>query len=258
MSTAHRDRGDVVVRKSGARCGLFSGLRPGSVLDVPAGEGEQSEGLVRLGYRVVSIDLFPGTYRGSAQIVQADANARLPFRDASFDYVLSREGIEHLESQLGFLRECRRVLKLGGSIVITTPNLMQLSARMSLFLSGQRNLRRGLVNEEQTLRSRRGGRLYHGHVFLLDYFRLRYMLRIAGFDRLEVYTDRYSPTSVALSPLIPLLRASTWLSLATAARANRNKGRRQLSPAVAGEIRRHVLSRALLFGKRMIVTAVAV
>ena len=88
---------------------------------------------------------------------------------------------------MGFLRECARVLKPGGKIIVTTPNIMHLAARMSAFLTGQRNLRRGLINEVQTLRGRNGARIYHGHAFLLDYFRARYMIRLAGFDKLEVY-----------------------------------------------------------------------
>ena len=45
---------------------------------------------------------------------------------------------------MGFLRNCARVIRPGGKIVLTTPNLMHLSARASSFLTGQRNLRRGL------------------------------------------------------------------------------------------------------------------
>jgi len=41
--------------------------------------------------------------------------------------VLSREGIEHLENQMGFLRNCARVLAPGGRIVIITSNMMHLA-----------------------------------------------------------------------------------------------------------------------------------
>jgi 2-polyprenyl-3-methyl-5-hydroxy-6-metoxy-1,4-benzoquinol methylase len=44
-------------------------------------------------------------------------------RDAVFDHVLSREGIEHFESQTGFVRECARSA-VRAALVITTPNVL--------------------------------------------------------------------------------------------------------------------------------------
>jgi SAM-dependent methyltransferase len=248
--------GDVVVRRRGRSDGLFAAMKPGSVLDIPAGGAVQSRALSHLGYRVVSVDLFPAAQREpTAAWICADANDSLPFRDAAFDYVLSREGIEHLEDQMGFIRNCARVIRPGGKLVLTTPNLMHLSARVSTFLTGQRNLRRGLINEIQTPRSRNPRRVYHGHAFMLDYYRARYMMRLAGFDRLEVYTDRWSPTSVAMSPLIPILWMAMKFSAAVSARNARRPGHRPPDDGVTREIIGHVLSPALLYGKRMIIVA---
>lgn len=248
--------GDIIVRTKRGRRGLFAEMPPGSVLDIPAGGGVQTQALTSLGYRVCSVDLFkPRSAETARTWVCADANLVLPFRDASFDYLLCREGIEHLEDQMGFLRECARVVKAGGRIVVTTPNLMHLAARMSAFLTGQRNLRRGLVNEVQTLRGKSGARIYHGHAFLIDYYRARYIMRLAGFDRLQVYTDRVSPTAVAAAPLVPFLWAAMKFSIATAGRNYRIQGRKRPPEAVLREITHHVLSPALLFGKRMIIAA---
>ncbi len=249
--------GDIVVRRRGRLEGLFGAMAPGSVLDIPAGGAVQSRALAHLGYRVFSIDLFaPADRAPGSSWICADANRALPFRDAAFDYVLSREGIEHLEDQMGFLRNCARVLRPGGRIVLTTPNMMHLSARASGFLTGQRNLRRGLINEIQTPRTQKQGRFYHGHVFMLDYYRARYMMRIAGFDRLEVYSDRWSPTAVAMTPFVPILWLAMKFSVAVSARnASRRSGQRPPRDDVTREIIRHVLSPALLFGKRMIIVA---
>jgi len=233
-------------------------MKPGSVLDIPAGGAVQSRALSELGYRVVSVDLFaPAQRHPAAAWICADANDVLPFRDAAFDYVLSREGIEHLEDQMGFLRSCARVIRPGGKIVLTTPNLMHLSARASGFLTGQRNLRRGLMNEVQTPRSPNGerARVYHGHAFMLDYYRARYMMRLVGFDHLEVYTDRWSPTSVAMSPIVPILWMAMKFSAAASARNARRPGHRPPRDEVTREIIGHVLSPALLYGKRMVIVA---
>ncbi|HYA34737.1 MAG TPA: methyltransferase domain-containing protein [Candidatus Binataceae bacterium] len=251
------DSGDILVRAGFKTRGLFASMRPGRLLDIPAGGGIQSRALAAMGYDVVSADLFPGESSGATiSVVRADANQAFPFRASSFDYVLSREGIEHLENQTGFLRECARVLKPGGTIVITTPNLMHLSARVSMFLTAQRNMRRGLINEVQTLRGRTGPYLYHGHAFMLDYFRMRYMMRVEGFESINVFTDHYSPTSIALVPIVPILWLAMRYSAAISKRQRKRKSRTSTPDAVASEIIRHVLSPAMLFGKRMIVTAV--
>lgn len=245
---------DVMIRSGGSRVGVFSQMTPGRVLDIPAGGGLQSRALEALGHSVVSIDLFTGAGSGERKVC-ADANLTFPFRDGVFDYVLSREGIEHLENQVGFVRECARVLKPGGRVVITTPSVMHLSARVSQLLTSQRNLRRGLANEVQTLRAASDKRAYHGHIFLIDYFRIRYILRLAGFCHLRVYTDQYSPTSIALAWCVPILYAASKFSLRTAARNARAKGRAVTPEPLAQEILAHVFSPALLFGKRMIVIA---
>jgi SAM-dependent methyltransferase len=250
--------GDVVIRRRGRSDGLFGAMKPGRVLDIPAGGAVQSRALSDLGYRVVSVDLFPAAKpEPTSAWICADANDVLPFRDNAFDYVLSREGIEHLEDQMGFLRNCARVIRPRGKIVLTTPNLMHLSARASNFLTGQRNLRRGMINEIQTPRTRNPGgrRIYHGHAFMLDYFRARYMMRLAGFDHLKVYTDRWSPTSVAMSPIVPILWIAMKFSAAASARNARRPGHRPPRDDVTHEIISHVLSPALLYGKRMIIVA---
>jgi SAM-dependent methyltransferase len=246
--------GRVLLGRISGPIELLARLGPGRVLDIPAGEGAESAELRARGFDVVAAELFPRADRARTYSwVATDANATLPFRDGAFDYVLSREGIEHLEHQAGFVRECSRVIRPGGAIVITTPNLMHLSARMSQFLTGQRSLRRGLSNEVQTLRGGRPGRYYHGHIFLIDYFRLRYLMRLAGFDGIEFHTDRYSPTAVALGWTVPLLYAATGWSVRVAARRFARSGGKAAPDAVIREIRAHVFSRAALFGKRMII-----
>ncbi len=235
---------------------LFLEMEKGKVLDIPAGMGQEAAQLLLLGYQVLAADLFPPRIPNRAfPWVTVDANVSFPFRSATFDYVLSREGIEHLENQASFLRECGRVLKPGGKLILTTPNVMHLYGRLSHFLIGQRTLREGLANEIQTLRSKKENKFYHGHIFHLDYFRLRYLLRLSEFDRIEIFTDRYSPTSIALAWLVPLLFAASKLSIKMDSRKARKKGYDVPPMPVLRQILEHVFSRALLFGKRMIVVA---
>jgi len=62
--------------------------------------------------------------------------SRFPFDSASFDMVLFCEIIEHLlMDPAGVLREIRRVLKPGGHLILTTPNVARLE-NVARLLSG--------------------------------------------------------------------------------------------------------------------------
>jgi SAM-dependent methyltransferase len=232
--------------------GLLAGMPAGHLLDIPAGGEALRDGIERLGHRVTAVDLFvhPG-FRG----VLADACAPLPFRDAAFDTVVSVEGIEHFENQSAFLRECARVMRPGARLLLTTPNVLHLGARLSALLTGQRLLKQGFINEVTTLRARDGNRLYHGHAFLIDVFRLRYLLRVSGLEICALHRTHLSTTSIALAGLVPLL----WLGARWALRSGRRRQRTRHRPAPPAEVEREIarlaLSPAVLFGRGLVVVA---
>jgi ubiquinone/menaquinone biosynthesis C-methylase UbiE len=58
---------------------------------------------------------------GSAGVMLADG-LELPFADNSFDVITSFETLEHLGDRKGFVAELRRVLKLDGHLILSTPN----------------------------------------------------------------------------------------------------------------------------------------
>jgi SAM-dependent methyltransferase len=62
----------------------------------------------------------------NAAFVQGDA-ARLPFRDSSFDLVLSHSVIEHVQAADSYLRECHRVLRAGGVLYLSTAPTLSLA-----------------------------------------------------------------------------------------------------------------------------------
>jgi len=75
----------------------------------------------------LNTDLFPE----HPDVIYMDATRPLPLPDASFDYVACEHMIEHIDhaSGLEMLRECHRILKPGGKIRVTTPDL-QVMARL--------------------------------------------------------------------------------------------------------------------------------
>jgi SAM-dependent methyltransferase len=225
---------------------------PGRVLDIPSGRGPVCDGARTMGHDVVQLDLFrQPNFRG----VIADACARLPFVDASFDTVVSMEGIEHFENQTGFVRECARVLRPGGLLILTTPNLLHLSSRISGFFTAQRLMRQGFINEETTLAVREPTRLYHGHAYLIDAFRLRYILRVGGLRLQQLYTTNLSFGSLLLAPLVPMIWWATRYTLWSGRRHRRRRHKSVTSPTVERDIARLALSPALLLSRGLVAVA---
>lgn len=226
---------------------------PGRLLDIPSGGGPVVDAARDAGWNVCELDLFARpTLRG----VRADACAPLPFRDGAFDAIVSMEGIEHFEDQTSFLRECGRVLKPSGHLILTTPNVLHLSGRVATFLTGQRQLKHGFVNEFATLRQRDGERLYHGHAFLIDVFRLRYLLRIAGLRLQGLRTCAVSPSALLCAPFVPAIWLATRFSLAAGRNRLVRARRTAPPPEVERELSALAFSPALLFGRKLVVSAV--
>ena len=98
--------------------------KPKIVLDVGCGDGL----LLSLCENVVEkygLDIFDKKlYDDKAIIyVKHDVTEGFPYESAKFDVVHSSELIEHVQDTKFFLKECNRVLKPEGRLIISTPNL---------------------------------------------------------------------------------------------------------------------------------------
>ncbi len=68
--------------------------------------------------------------------LQADLNAPLPVPDHQFDLLVAVEIIEHLENPRAVAREWRRLLKPGGQVVLSTPNVECIRSLAALVARG--------------------------------------------------------------------------------------------------------------------------
>lgn len=130
------DPGDPSHERHLARYRFASRLRGDVLLDAACGSGYGTELLAgrRAAARLLGVDLSvpaltvargrssaPAADRGPTRYVAADVTA-LPVATSSVDVVVSFETIEHVADVAAYLAELTRVLRAGGTLVVSTPN----------------------------------------------------------------------------------------------------------------------------------------
>jgi SAM-dependent methyltransferase len=104
----------------------------GDILDFGCGNGDMVRHLRRSGLNVTGLELDRPRIQNSL-IAEARPHVRLyegglplPFDDESFDAIYSVEVIEHIPEIATFISDLRRVLRPGGSILLTTPDISSI------------------------------------------------------------------------------------------------------------------------------------
>ena len=99
------------------------------VLDAGCGEGYGSYLLAESGMHVVGIDVSPEAINHAKEKYIRDNLeyrvmdvSNMNFADGTFDVVVSFQVIEHMHDFEAFLKEIKRILKIGGLAFISTPN----------------------------------------------------------------------------------------------------------------------------------------
>jgi SAM-dependent methyltransferase len=105
----------------------------GQLLEVGFGNGATLARLKALGWNVSGVEFDPVAVELARQL---GVDARLgslediAYPDAAFDAVVSSHLLEHLPDPLAHLKECKRILRPGGRLVLTTPNAASLGHRL--------------------------------------------------------------------------------------------------------------------------------
>jgi predicted SAM-dependent methyltransferase len=138
---------------------------------------------------------------GAHRFTQLDIGDALPFDDAAVDWVYAEHLIEHvpLGMVIGWLREVRRILRPGGVVRLTTPDLERyirgyLDQQGGFFARHRRRLRTLRVGPPMP--ERRAFMInqifYHfGHRWIYDEAELRHALAAAGFDGWRISRHEY-------------------------------------------------------------------
>jgi SAM-dependent methyltransferase len=179
-------------------------------LDIGSGHGDLIA-LLRDRFRLDSsaCDYTADLMRLDGQRVDiADLNHDpLPYPDARFDLVTCTEVIEHVENFRRLLRECHRVLKPGGTLVVSTPNILNMKSRLRYLLFGFWNLFGPLPVADREKHST------GGHINPVTSFHLNHALLEAGFADLRLTVDKHQRTSVFLLAVfgLPVVLFGRWL-----------------------------------------------
>ena len=119
-------------RHEAAYAWLLPHVEGRTVLEVGCGEGYGTAMIASVAKQVLGVDYDqPAISHAAATYPQAAfarANlAALPIGDAGMDVVATLQVIEHVWDHPQFVRECARVLRPGGTLLVTTPNRLTFS-----------------------------------------------------------------------------------------------------------------------------------
>lgn len=182
-----------------------------TVLDVSCKEGDVLQALKPRGFTLRGSNYEPSGPALDGIPIDYGVNLlqRLPYDDASFDTVLLVEVIEHLENHRIALSELARVLKPGGVLLLTTPNIMRLTSRFHFFLSGYHKTKRRFIPFDTPLEQ-----AHRFHNYPIDLPILYYLCKQYGLEWERLGKSKIKGFSRVLFALfgLPVL-LYTWYTL---------------------------------------------
>lgn len=146
--------------------------RPMKILDAACGRGQICQILHYYGHDVTGSDIENHFCADNdIQFVQADLDKSFPFPDNNFDIVINSTALHYLKSSEHFFCETKRILKNGGNVIFSIPNITSLGGRYYF-------LKTGKISEFSSAILDRKNFIYPDYVFEL--------LKRLNFDIIEI------------------------------------------------------------------------
>jgi O-antigen biosynthesis protein len=164
---------------------------PGLVLDVGCSTGYLAERLQQRGSTVIGLEMDERAAELARRFCEAVyvgdiETMELPLEPASFDAIVCGDLIEHLRDPQAVLSRLRPLLKPGGRLVLSTPNIANWAMRVGLLFGRFRYTEWGILDRT------------HTHLFTRK--TLTECLEAAGY-RVEVF-DYTVPVPVLSTPRV--------------------------------------------------------
>ncbi|HEY7459081.1 MAG TPA: class I SAM-dependent methyltransferase [Xanthobacteraceae bacterium] len=209
---SHRATNELVVSLL-TRAGKIGG----EILDMGAGSGylsrllsdERARHGLAGGKGLSACDIEGGSFSAEGvRFTRCNVDEGLPYPDAAFDAVAAIEVMEHTRAPYRVLRELARVLRPGGALIFSVPNVGHMLSRVTFALSGHYHM-----FPSPSTKAENAGRL-SGHVAPLPFQYWHYGLRTAGFSDIRLFSDRAKKGAAAWAIVLwPILKLSTGLHL---------------------------------------------
>lgn len=159
-----------------------------SVLELSCGDGAFGHELIAAGNRVVGVDSesSPPEWVGYDGAIRSDLERGLPnLGGQKFSRVLAFDTVEHLRDAKPLLRDIRQVISERGTLIVSVPNVANLTVRLGLLF----------------------GRFEYGDRGILDWSHLRFFTKRSAIKLLQengyrVLAEHY--TIVPLERLVPM------------------------------------------------------
>jgi SAM-dependent methyltransferase len=225
---------------------IFTTLPKGRVLDLGCGDGDYALRLKDMGFDVLASDIDSQRFKYHSSILFQASNLEkeLPFQKEEFDYILFLETIEHIYNPDFVMEQINMVLKPGGTLILSTPNILNLGSRMRFLFEGSFDFFREPILDYSKIFP---GGLQNMHVIPWRFQELEYLLFKHGIFVENTYSDLMKPSLKFLGlVLLPFIKFQS-----------RQKEKRA---SVKGgvdyrRINKILLSKELLFGRHLIIKA---
>ncbi len=161
--------------------------KKGKILDIGCGVGANIIAFAKHGFECVGVDISSKQLFWAARnmknngvnfpVIKSDC-MRLPFRDNTFDYVVSTAAFHHLDSEekrLNAFREAHRVLRPGGTTLITAWNKHQ-----PRFITGP---------SDAYVPWKSGDKIHQRYYHLFTYGEMRKLAEKAGFKSIKLFPE---------------------------------------------------------------------
>jgi ubiquinone/menaquinone biosynthesis C-methylase UbiE len=165
------------------------------ILDVGCGDGDIANRILSISGRddinIYGIDVLEKC--NNQKIIYSKLNLEgnhFPFNNEYFDIIYSNQVLEHIFVKDNFIKQCHRVLKSNGLVVIATENIASFDNIASLFFgqeplvqhtSGRFYINSFLSPHFMKKNDATFGNTY-GHRNVCSYFGLKRLLKINGFN----------------------------------------------------------------------------